>query len=194
MPLRYGSWISHHLKTISGSLVVVFFMIVCNVAKTQTYSWNNQAGWDGVTHWSRFVINSPGFFGPNALPVPELKNGFIDSASSILTVAQAHYMPGDKTINPFVKIDYVILPGRAVVSVFVVPAEYYSVSHTLRDKRLLRNENPKGIAVGDINFGTTIQLLKNNITRGLTLSMFCRTTSGTSVPISVVPGLPPSVP
>ncbi|TAE61269.1 MAG: hypothetical protein EAZ89_00720, partial [Bacteroidetes bacterium] len=32
--------------------------------------WSQTVGWDGVSHWSRYIRTSPAYMGPNALPVP----------------------------------------------------------------------------------------------------------------------------
>ena len=55
--------------------------------------------WDGITHWSKYLIVSPGYFGPNALPVPDVKQGLIgDFFHGELSLVN-HFSKRDNTNN-----------------------------------------------------------------------------------------------
>lgn len=143
------------------------------------YSWNDLVAWNGVTHWTNYLIVAPGYFGPNALPVPELRNGIINEKPYFETLAEGHFSEGDNTYNVAFRYFHPFKNKRVAVEFYMVPVEYYKSSAAIRDKRKLRNENPEGIVVGDLFFGTTVQLVKD---KGhfpdLTFEMFCKTTSG----------------
>jgi len=39
--------------------------------------WNAKHNWDEYTHWTDYMTYSPGYFGPNALPIPSLPQGVL---------------------------------------------------------------------------------------------------------------------
>lgn len=55
--------------------------------------------WDGITHWSRYIVISPGFMGPNALPVPEIKKGIVENNIEFELSQQNHFSKHDKTFK-----------------------------------------------------------------------------------------------
>ena len=60
---------------------------------SQTPSWwENNVQWDGVTHWSRYILIDPKYMGPNALTVPHINNGSIDSLASMGLSGHFHFM------------------------------------------------------------------------------------------------------
>ncbi|MEA3444789.1 MAG: hypothetical protein U9R19_08715 [Bacteroidota bacterium] len=170
-----------HIRVKAGIALIIVMLIL---PSTHTYSqddfsWNDLVAWNGVTHWTNYLIVSPGYFGPNALPVPELKNGQIKKDAFFEFLGESHFSPGDKTYNLFFRYYHPFANSRIAVEFSMVPIEYYKLSSETRDKRKLRNSRPKGFAVGDLVFGTTIQLTKDKEKfPDLTLEMFCKTTSG----------------
>jgi len=44
--------------------------------------WNEKHGWEpGMPSWRSFLHITPGYLGPNALPVPDVKKGVVQSVS-----------------------------------------------------------------------------------------------------------------
>jgi hypothetical protein len=76
----------------------------------EDYSWWNELhDWqEGDPGWRNWIIMSPGYLGPNALPVPEVKRGFINSKTEIEITASSHFLKGDPTQD---------ISGRLVYSV-----------------------------------------------------------------------------
>ena len=147
-------------------------------AQQGAYSWNDLVAWNGVTHWTKYMIISPEYFGPNALPVPELKQGIISPKPFFDINAASHISKGDKTSNLFLKY-YHPFNQRIAIEISLVPIEFYKISSEIRDKRKIRNEDPKGFAIGDLMFGTIIQLIKGKTSMpDITFGAYFRTASG----------------
>ena len=63
----------------------------------QSYTWwEETVHWDGVTPWERYIVFTPGFLGPNALPVPRVTNGSIDSVNLTTHVVTTLYNGGQR--------------------------------------------------------------------------------------------------
>ena len=57
-------------------------------------------GWEpGKPNWRMWLTISPGYLGPNALPVPEVKNGLIKADGEIKLSTDFHFKKGDNTQN-----------------------------------------------------------------------------------------------
>lgn len=168
-------------RTISGFVIMLMVLISFGVKAQNFQHWNELVGWDGQTDWRKYFILSPAYFGPNALPVPELKSGLIQNESFFEYSINHHFSVDGPTSNVFVKF-YKSFEGRVSVEAFMVPLEYYKLTEEARDKRLARSPDPKGFAVGDLYFGTNIQLIKSKDRfPDLTLGLYGKTTSGSKI-------------
>ena len=98
--------------------------------------------------------------GPNALAVPQLSNGSIDSSRSAGITAQFHFSPADKTQSIVLSGNYCLVKELISFDVSYIPVEYYQVSDALKKERHVYYEyyNDKR-ARGDVLLNTTIQLL-----------------------------------
>ena len=56
------------------SFCLVFLIGSESKAQTQV-EWTQNVSWDGISHWSEYLIFSPKFTGPNAMLVPEVSTG-----------------------------------------------------------------------------------------------------------------------
>lgn len=141
--------------------------------------WNEKHNWDYVTNWHRYIRISPSYMGPNALPVPSVKNGLINRPLHLETAYELHAGHGDQTHNAFTRL-YLPFPSKKVALEFsMVPFEYYSMDTTVRDLRRARSFSGNGTAVGDLYISTHIQVLSENETRpGLLLTINLKTASG----------------
>lgn len=142
------------------------------------YSWNELVDWNGVNHWSDYMILSPGFMGPNALPVPLLGTGMLDEHSSFRIQNDYFWHSGDFTSD--VGFNYQHKFEKIAVFAGITALEYYQISDTaIRNARKIRNENPQGFVPGDLMFGTKIQLLQHHrYLPDLVLESVFRTASG----------------
>lgn len=141
--------------------------------------WNKKHNWDGVTNWMYYLIYSPAYFGPNALPVPEIRNARIDTMISLEGSADLHFSKGDNTQNLFLKFRYPFFDGRVAIEVFGVPVEHFEMDTITRDERYVRDYYAKGYAAGDLYISTMIQLLRDHRScPDILLGISLRTASG----------------
>jgi hypothetical protein len=118
--------------------------------------------WDGITHWSKYMRYSPRYFGPNALPIPEIINGKIGKHTEIMLAADYHHHKNDPTQNIFTRIEIPIVKNKANLEIHVVPIEFYNMDSSLRIERRTFNKEGKGTAGGDIYVNQHIQLLSQH--------------------------------
>jgi hypothetical protein len=158
-----------------------FFCFFFQHAISQDASWWNQIHhWDGITPWNQYMTISPAFLGPNALPVPDIKNGSVDSAMSV-SISFDHYQStGDRTQDFFIKGILPLFKNRMSVEMDVVPLEWYRMDTLTRDIRAVRTQSGKGSAGGDIYVATTLQIVRDKkMFPDMQLRFALKTASGT---------------
>ena len=121
--------------------------------------WNNRHNWDYVRSWSEYIEVQPGTMGPNALPVPELRNGEMDTNFTLLAAGEVHTAPNDFTANAFLSVN---IPIKKTISIQVwwVPFEYFETDTLVRDFRKARTWEAQGTSVGDVYIATVIPLVQ----------------------------------
>ncbi len=165
------------------TLIFLFFLNIYfasdSLSQNSNFSWNDLVAWNGHSHWTDYFIISPAYFGPNALPVAELKTGKVLDKPFFELLGEGHLLQGDNTFDIYTRYYHPFLEGKIAVEFFIVPIEYYNLSPAIRDKRKVRNAEPKGFTGGDLTFGTTIQLVKGKEQfPDVVFGMYCRTASG----------------
>lgn len=145
-----------------GILLCVCLLALYRIGHAQDHTWwANTVQWDGVSHWKTYLISSPGFLGPNALPVPALPNGKTPDKHALEVEIQGHYRTGDQTANPVLKAAYAVTPGKIALQLEFTPVEYFSVSHDLKTERhVFHREYDAKTATGDVYLHTYLQLLQ----------------------------------
>ena len=141
------------------TLIISLFLFFS--VKAQTFDrWALVVNWDGISHWSRYMISIPDYLGPNALPVPRITNGSIDSSFTVLATGQLHFSKGDNTQNISLYANYCLVKDLVSFDMAWVPYERYSVSQAVKEKRhvFVQFFNDKE-ATGEIQLNTNIQLL-----------------------------------
>jgi len=170
---------------VKRSLLLVLFILTMLPAKAQEDEhawWNKKHNWDGVSSWSQYFTYSPAYFGPNALPVPEIRSGLIKKRINLETRSDMHLSTGDNTFNFFLKLDVPFLDGKVAIEAFGVPFEVYKMDTITRDERAVRDRDAEGTAVGDLYISTKIQLLSDHRSwPDLMLGITLRTASGNSL-------------
>lgn len=154
--------------------------MLASVAQTRE-RWEQVVGWDGVSHWSRYMITMPAFQGPNSLPVPQLGNGRIDSNSYIGVYGAAHFMPGDKTQNIVVHGHVGLVKDVVDVEVIWIPFEHFNMSTAVKEKRHVYYEYfNETQAMGEMWMNTNFRVFKKwEKTIDLLLQVGFRFPSGT---------------
>ncbi len=169
------------MKYLFTILLVSIISLFSSAQENWTW-WNEIHGWEtGMPGWRNWIIMSPGYLGPNALPVPELKRGFLESQTEIELTASTHSHAGDPTQDISAKAYIPFANGRIAIEVFGVVMEHYNYTEEIRDERISRDRNGKGTAFGDLNFSTLIQLVKNRKFPNTLLRANFRTASGSNL-------------
>lgn len=140
----------------------ILFMFLQTTLYSQTRQrWEQVVNWDGVSHWSRYMITLPAYQGPNSLPVPQVGNGRIDSNSYIGVSGAFHFMEGDHTQNIVINGHLAVVKDVVGVELTWIPWERYNMSTALKEKRHVYYEfwNDKK-AAGDLLLNTNFRLLK----------------------------------
>ncbi len=162
----------------------LFFLII-NSLQTKGQEdfswWNKKHNWDGHTHWTQYMIYSPGFMGPNALPVPALLDGKLQKESQFEFGWAGYFSPGETTLNGTSRFRYIIGDGLAAIELNYVFLEYYKTDTLIRDERFARGFEGEGFAVGDVHISTIITLLKNRSFPDLLLRINLQTASGSKL-------------
>ncbi len=155
--------------TMRNPLILILWLITAP-AISQSKGEPNWYWWcdnvdcnNGGQHWSRYIITSPGYMGPNALPVPEVSTGLINNGISWEMTGMAHFSPGDKTQNLFTELKFNLAPDIVSMTISYFPFERFVMTPEIRDGRMVSGEyyEGQGTTHGDIYFGFDVQILKN---------------------------------
>ncbi|MTB52450.1 hypothetical protein [Lewinella sp. W8] len=161
---------------------IPFLLSVVGHAQDDFGWWNEANNWDGATDWREYIIISPGFMGPNALPVPEIFTGQMDSTFVAELGIAGHRSPGDDTDNLFTRLFTPLFSERVGFDLRFVPLERYQMTTATRDERRSRDFDGRGTAVGDVYLATLVQLVEEQKQRpGVLLGVHLRTASGTNL-------------
>lgn len=159
--------------------ILISFSFSGNCQEDTWKWWNDIHNWKpGMPGWRNMMHLSPGYLGPNALPVPEMKRGFIPGTGEIETTVSAHFHPGDPTQDFSARLFYPVANGKMAFEAFGVVLEKYGYSEAIRDQRVSRDKDGKGIIPGDFYFSMLIQVCKNRKFPDTMLRLACKTASG----------------
>jgi len=142
-----------------GLLVILFFY--STHAMSQTFNdWAKLVNWDGVTPWRQYLRYSPGFMGPNALPVPEIGNGTVDSINHISVSGVFHFSKGDHTQNIKLRGNYCLVKDFISADITWIPIEWFRQSAGIKNERhVYYHGYYDQKAAGDIYLNVNVQLL-----------------------------------
>jgi hypothetical protein len=141
--------------------------------------WNELHGWEeGMPGWRNWIKITPGYLGPNALSVPDVKRGFLNSKTEVELTASSHFMKGDPTQDISGRLFVPFAQSKIAVELYGVIIEHFAFSEEIRNERFARIEDGKGFAAGDLYFSTLIQLSKDRKFPNTLLRMAAKTTSG----------------
>ncbi len=142
--------------------------------------WNEINGWEpGMPTWRTFLTISPGYLGPNALPVPEVKKGILSGKKEVEAAGNFHFKEGDPTQDISGRLYYPFADNKIAIEIYGVAFEHYGMTEEVRDERSARDKDGKGVAIGDLYFSTLVQLWKDRKFPDALLRMTGKTASGT---------------
>lgn len=142
-------------------IYLALFMTIPISMNAQYEWWVEKHNWDGVTHWSKYIITNPAYMGPNALPVPEIRNGSIYPEAYFEGAVDVHFSKGDNTQNLYGKLYFPFLGCKVAFESYVVALEHFKMTEETRDERFARTYSGEGWIGGDIYLGALIQLVKD---------------------------------
>ncbi len=123
--------------------------------------WKDNVNWDGTTHWWKYLIISPGYFGPNALSVPAINNGSADSTLSLGATANFHFSKGDNTQNVMLYGNYTTKNNTISIDAQFVPYERWKMSQAkMEERNVYYIDYYKKTTVGDVVVNTTFQVFQ----------------------------------
>jgi hypothetical protein len=168
---------------INRFFLFLFLLLSLNVfsqSSDEDYTWWNELhGWEeGDPGWRNWIKITPGYLGPNALPVPEVKRGFLNSKTEFELTASSHFLKGDPTQDISGRLFVPFAQSKIAVEIYGVILEHFAFSEEIRNERFARIEDGKGYAMGDLYFSTLIQLSKNRKFPNTLLRMAGKTASG----------------
>lgn len=137
----------------------------------------------GSDHINKWLQIAPNKLGPNALPVPFMDYGLLDSLSNIETGVHGHFMKGDRAINSYLSCYWAVVPKRVVVHVWGFPTETFRTHNSVRDDRQIYYDDKGWMTkVGDFWISTMIQLVKEKRNLpDITINYSAKTTIGDAV-------------
>ncbi len=141
---------------------LIIMVLLAEHVQSQDFNWwAKLVDWDGVTPWQRYIKTNPAYMGANALPVPFITNGSIDSVNSIGITTNFHFSKGDNTQNLAVYGNYCLVKDVISFDFYWVPYEHFQMSHAIKEERhVFSHYYYENSAQGEIHLNTNIQLLK----------------------------------
>lgn len=169
------------MKNLLLSLLLIFsFLIVKGQDRDTDYGWWNELhNWQpGDPGWRNLIIISPGYLGPNALPVPDVKRGILNEKTEFEITGSNHFNTGDPTQDISGRAYIPFANNKIAVEMYGVLFENFAFSNEIRNERYARIENGKGVAIGDFYFSTLIQLSEDRKFPNTLFRFAARTASG----------------
>ena len=150
------------MSTATRSVLLFIIVLAGQKLTAQTQEeWARTVNWDGVSHWSKYIITQPRYMGPNALPVPFIGNGTTDSNSYAGTSLSFHSMKGDKVKDWSLFGNYCLVKDLISIDISYEPVEWFRTSDTLKKQRHVYYQNYYDKhARGDVHLNVNIRLLK----------------------------------
>lgn len=144
------------------------------------YSWWNELhGWEvGDPGWRNWIVISPGYLGPNALSVADVKRGFLKSNTEFELTVSNHFHPEDPTQDISGRFYIPFANNKIAIEMYGVLLEHFSFSEEIRNERFARIEDGQGYASGDFYFSTLIQVFKDRKFPNTLFRFIAKTASG----------------
>ncbi len=145
-----------------ASLFLFILLAFSQSVFSQGTWWNIENNWDRITPWERYLTPSPGFMGPNAFPVPEIKSGKIQKSLTLETAIEGHFNQHEQTKDLFTRLFIPFKNKKVGLQFFIVPYEIYNYDAFIRAQRSSTDYDGQGVASGDLYITTHIQLLEDH--------------------------------
>ena len=144
--------------------------MLTNRAKAQDDLWNHDK--------LDLMQYSPKYFGPNAFPVPELKNGRLNTRWEAELRGEYHSYKGDRTKDIFARVFVPVAGGCAGLEVSYIIYEYYNMTPQTVEERHAAGTSWKSGAHGDVIVSSFYQILRNEKWMDILAEATLKTASG----------------
>ncbi len=104
---------------------------------------------------------TPGFMGPNALPVPEVFDTKVGYRTFVGTSIEYYNGNGEQTMNPDMMLHFPIQKNRLSISIRSKLLEWYRMRPDLRDERYARDSAGMGFSTGETFLQAKCRILEN---------------------------------
>jgi hypothetical protein len=168
-------------KGLFFAVLIIGFPIKGIIAQDDATWWNETNHWDGVTSWTQYIIHSPYYMGPNALPVPFSEKGLVRDRFELRMDIESHFSKGDKTQDIFLECYIPLVKNRIALEFYGFPVEHYKMDELTVIERRGRDRNGEGYTAGDYYFSTIVQVVKDKKMPDMSLRMACKTASGSNL-------------
>lgn len=139
----------------------LFLMLTVRLSAQDWTWWANNVKYDNKTYWTEYIIFSPKYMGPNALPVPNFSDGLIENETYFMISGSAHLSKGDNTYNPNIYINYNLIDNLISFDFYYLPIEYFIMSHEIKtERKTFYHYYYDKTARGDMYLNTNIQLIR----------------------------------
>lgn len=153
-------------KTALSIGMKIFYLLLaicfyCSGNAQTREEWEQTVGWDGFSHWSKYMRTQPKYMGPNALSVPLIGNGTIDDRTSLGMTGNLHFSRGDQTQNITLYGNYSLVKDVISFDLTYVPVEFFQLSDAIKkERRIFYTHYNDRAASGDLVLNSNIRLLK----------------------------------
>ena len=147
-------------------VLTISFLCLCSAIRAD---WRDQIP---------FLIYSHKYFGPNALPIPELTDGRVGERFEVEARWEYHHYTGDKTKDFFARLYIPVVKNRVALEIDAVVWEHYRMTSETRNERNAYELTSPIKYSGDIIFHTYFQLLRSDKWCDVVASMNLKTASG----------------
>lgn len=150
------------MKKSSAVIILLWLLISASSIAQIDYSWWSELhNYDGFSPWDEYIIKSPGYLGPNSLPVPEIRPARLSNNVDLQLLSDIHLSCGDNTQNIFYSLHVPVAKKKVSLQFYGVLVEHYKTDIYTRDLRHSREFDPEGFGMGDINIATLVTLTQN---------------------------------
>lgn len=156
------------MKYLSRILLITF-VFVFSATYSHADSWRDK---------TELLIYSPRYFGPNAFPIPEMRDGRVSERYEVEVRGEYHYYTGDKTWDIVGRALLPFFRGRAGIEVNWCFKEKYKMTPETRDERFAVDTESPIKYNGDIVISSFFQVLKSEKWVDATISANIKTASG----------------
>ena len=162
--------ITNRTKTLLGILFAIFVLSpALNTVKAQEEIWREKM---------KYLQYSSRYFGPNALPMPELRSGHLDTRWEVELRGEYHTFKGDRTKDIYARAFVPVANGRAGLEVSYLIYEYYNMTPETVEERHAAGTSWENGAHGDVLVSSFYQILNNEKWMDIMVEATLKTASG----------------